>query len=52
VWIEDAPGGGARFVVELPLDPEAAPVNTDVTSLLDDGTLTRDRTDSDPGAAS
>jgi signal transduction histidine kinase len=23
VWIEDAPGGGARFVVELPLDPEA-----------------------------
>ena len=25
VWIEDTPGGGARFVVELPLDPEAEP---------------------------
>ena len=24
VWIEDAPGGGARFVVELPLDPEGS----------------------------
>ncbi len=22
VWIEDAPGGGARFVVELPLEPD------------------------------
>jgi two-component system sensor histidine kinase MtrB len=60
VWIEDAPGGGARFVVELPLDPEAAPVNTDVTSLLEDGTLTRDGTaplptagpESDSGAGS
>jgi signal transduction histidine kinase len=35
VWIEDAPGGGARFVVELPLDPEAAPPAVDggLTSL-------------------
>ena len=24
VWIEDAPGGGARFVVELPVDPVGA----------------------------
>jgi len=22
VWVEDGPGGGARFVVELPLAPE------------------------------
>lgn len=42
VWIEDAPGGGARFVVELPLDPEAAPNGTDITSLPGGGTLTRD----------
>ncbi|HEX3564721.1 MAG TPA: HAMP domain-containing sensor histidine kinase [Acidimicrobiales bacterium] len=42
VWIEDAPGGGARFVVQLPLDPEAAPIGTDVTSLPEEGTLARD----------
>ncbi len=37
VWIEDAPGGGARFVVELPLDPEAAPgPHGEPTSLPDD----------------
>jgi two-component system, OmpR family, sensor histidine kinase MtrB len=24
VWVEDRPGGGARFVVELPTDPDAA----------------------------
>jgi signal transduction histidine kinase len=35
VWIEDAPGGGARFVVELPLNPEAVAPRTDgdITSL-------------------
>jgi signal transduction histidine kinase len=44
VWIEDAPGGGARFVVELPLDPEAAPMGTDVTSLPEGGTLTGEGT--------
>jgi two-component system, OmpR family, sensor histidine kinase MtrB len=42
VWIEDAPGGGARFVVELPLDPDAAPLGTDVPALSDNGTPTRD----------
>jgi two-component system, OmpR family, sensor histidine kinase MtrB len=40
VWIEDAPGGGARFVVELPLDPEAAAPGLDggFTSLPEAGT--------------
>ena len=40
VWIEDAPGGGARFVVELPLDPEAAAPGFDggFTSLTEAGT--------------
>jgi signal transduction histidine kinase len=40
VWIEDAPGGGARFVVELPLDPEAAAPGFDggFTSLPEAGT--------------
>jgi len=40
VWIEDAPGGGARFVVELPLDPEAAAPGFDggFTSLTGAGT--------------
>lgn len=42
VWIEDTPGGGARFVVELPLDPEAAPMGTDATSPPEGGTLARD----------
>ena len=42
VWIEDASGGGARFVVELPLDPDAAPIGTDVPSLPEEGTLARD----------
>jgi two-component system sensor histidine kinase MtrB len=41
VWIEDAPGGGARFVVELPLDPEAAPgPHGQPTSLPDAGAAT------------
>jgi two-component system sensor histidine kinase MtrB len=42
-WIEDAPGGGARFVVELPLDPEAVAPDTggDVTSLPPGGPVTR-----------
>jgi two-component system sensor histidine kinase MtrB len=42
-WIEDAPGGGARFVVELPLDPEAVAPDTGgaVASLPPAGPVTR-----------
>jgi two-component system, OmpR family, sensor histidine kinase MtrB len=29
VWVEDAPGGGARFVIELPLAEEAMDVDRD-----------------------
>ncbi|HEU4330355.1 MAG TPA: HAMP domain-containing sensor histidine kinase [Lapillicoccus sp.] len=30
VWCEDAPGGGARFIVELPVAPRQAPTATPV----------------------
>jgi signal transduction histidine kinase len=45
VWIEDAPGGGARFVVELPLDPEAVSHGTD-----GDGTASPNANGTDPNS--
>ena len=46
VWIEEAPGGGARFVIELPLDPEAAARSTagDAASLPAGGTASSNGT--------
>ncbi|HEY1465900.1 MAG TPA: HAMP domain-containing sensor histidine kinase [Acidimicrobiales bacterium] len=53
VWIEDAPGGGARFVVELPLDPEAVPRGTEGGAVSNGGAPTQDgaRPESPPKAS-